>query len=486
MPAGRPWSPDEIILLRRRFDEGVPYSAIAKELGRSVSSITNRAAWLGLWREDFRTAALTGDELSYIREHHGKDTVYRIAKDLGKPWSTVRGAMLRMGLRIESDDNGWSVAELERMRRMAEDGRTVSEIASALGRTDNAIYIKARKAGIVIYQPGRKWSVEELDYLRRSWGNTGISTIAKHVHRDVDAVLQQGHKMRLGPLYGLSEDLPLQEFVRNVGISRDRILGTLVPKYGFPLKSSRYGKRQYYYFVDFEKILPWMERHQILFDGSKIKHGFFAIEPDWLVAKIRQDTEDNGYLPYDVRKEWWTVREISDAKTLMKLGWSYRQIGEKLGRSKQAVAYKMRSEGASYTLKQFWTGREFKYLKDHWRLESDEEIAAALGRTRGGVEAQRISLGYFRSRDLDRDEMAYVAANWQSMSDEELADVFNKSRAAVANARYRMGLFRPELKEWSPNAKSRFSGVSWKMWHRGRLFPSNTAKHLSARSSSGT
>lgn len=234
----------------------------------------------------------------------------------------------------------WSLKDLFTLRYLAENGKTIDDISKALHRSRNAVILTAKRYGIEIYQPGRKWRDKDRDFLRRTWGKASLWYISRYLHRSPQAVMQMAHKMRLDPISRNSEDLGLMDFVRATGIKRERILKTLTPKYGFPLIKRKFGVKQSYYYVDFDKILDWMEAHQDLYDASKIEDGFF-IEPPWLTEKRRRDREDNSYLHWTARRKLWQEPEISTLKQMAKDGKTPREIGEKLKRSKGGVIDKM-------------------------------------------------------------------------------------------------------------------------------------------------
>lgn len=234
----------------------------------------------------------------------------------------------------------WSREDVHMLRYLAKKGASIDEISEKLNRSRNAIVLSAKRYSVQIYQPGRKWSAEDLDYLRRTWGKIQLCFLSHHLHRTPSAIAQMAHEMRLDAVYQSSEDIGLMDFVRATGISRERILYTLVPKWGFPIKKLRNGTKQFYYYVDFEHILPWMETHQDLYDASKIKEDFF-VEPDWLKEKRRKDTKDPSYLDNNVRRRAWSEQDVSRLKYLAKKGYTPRQIAEEIGRTPGAVIAKM-------------------------------------------------------------------------------------------------------------------------------------------------
>lgn len=284
---------------------------------------------------------LSSDEVRYVLERAPTTTTRAMAGELHVKWETLSARLAEMGVEAAPGRDEWSDVDVAKLRRLADEGWSQERLGDELGRTPNAIRMAARRYGVELYQPGRPWTAEDRDYLRRYYGRVALVTVARRLHRDEESVVQQAHKMRLGAVYGSSEDIPLADFIRATGISRDRILGTLVPRHGFPLARRCYGLKRKYYFVDFELILPWMRSHQDLFDASRVEDGFFVPEPDWLREKRRRDRDDNSYLSWDVRRSYWSEREVATAWMLYGLGRSVEEIAERVGRSPGAVAARL-------------------------------------------------------------------------------------------------------------------------------------------------
>ena len=55
----------------------------------------------------------------------------------------------------------------------------------------------------------------------------------------------------------------------------------------------------------------------------------------------------------------------------------------------------------------FYTEEELKYLKEHWKIKTDEEIAQKLGRTISSVACKRTSLGLLRQQHGTEKESYY-------------------------------------------------------------------------------
>lgn len=399
MAGKTPYTQEQFQLLVDMYHDGKTFEDIAAVLNCTTSTVQRHVNRLGFTRPKLtHTREFTQEQIQFIKANHETMTIHAMADELGLNWTTVQNKMRDLGLPCVIEDKTWSEKDVTKLRNLAAQGKSVEEIAELMNRTDNAIYIAARRRGIKIYQSNRKWSLEELDYLKRSWGKISVESIAKHVHRDVSAVCQQAHKMRIGPLYNNSENISLADFCRATGISRDRVMGTLAPKHDFPLLSKKYGKQKYYYFVDYNNILKWMKKHQRLYDASMIQDGFFVPEPEWLKNKRRRDRFDKSDITQDAIRRPWTSQEISHAKLLRRQGYSVKQIADKIGRNIPAVRSKLYNSGASFTLPRYWTGKEFKFLQDNWQAMSDAELAEAMGRPVSSIESHRHGLGLYRRK----------------------------------------------------------------------------------------
>lgn len=392
---------------------------------------------------------LTTAELEYVQANYRNKTIREMSRTIGISWDTLAKRIGELGLSVEKTDNRWSEAEIETLKRLALAGYGVDKISEHIDRSINSIAIKARKLGIRIYNRS-KYSIEDLDYLRRSWGKVRISTMASELHRSVEAVLQQGHKMKLPPLYRSSEDIPLSMFCEATGITRDRVR-RLTLSHNFPLKSTKQGRKQLYNFVDFEKILPWMESHQHLFNGANIEEDFFIPEPKWLIHKRKYDKEHPDELHFQIRKKKWTAQEDKQLCDYVKMGLNYEEIGERLNRVPSTVALRARKLGLGYRTKKFWKGHEYKFIRQNYQSMTDEEMAKKLQRTVKAVESARQHLNLYRNQNeaLNTDNQKYVKKHWKTKTDKEMADYLGITEFTVLQIRKQLGLSRSKLMAWT-------------------------------------
>lgn len=396
---GKRWTEEDDSRLKELMSNNTEFELIASELNRSITSIQSRAAKLK-FKHKSTYGKLTEEQLDYIKNNYPSKSIHTLKKELNKPWETIRNALVSMGIEVNIE-KAWTNEEIEQLRILA-DKYEVAEVAKRLDKTINSVYLKARKLNIVFAMSPRKWSDDDKSYLIENWGQTSVETLAKNLKRKPQAVMQQAHKMKLEHLYCLTDSLTLTEFQLYTGISRDRIINTLL-KYDFPLNSKRLTSKKKIYNVDIDKALKWMESHQDLFDGSKVSEDIFIPEPKWLTEKRRKDRVDKTNINYQVKKTNWTDEEISYAKSLLGIGLSHEEIAKKLHRSKQSVQFKLAKNGQAYKSSKFWTGKEFKYIRENWEKQSDKEMAEHLKRPVKSVEYHRLELGLKR-REYRRNE----------------------------------------------------------------------------------
>lgn len=340
---------------------------------------------------------LTPEEIAYIQENYQTMRVRQMATHLNIAWETLNKRMLEMGLQPNIKEAQWPDEDVAKLRELAQT-HTTKEIAALMGRSANSIRIKARRMGIVLEKTPRLWLPEDEDYLKRNWGKLSVSTLAKNLKREANAVCQRAHVLNLPPIFQASEDLSISDFTAYTGISRDRVVRYLAIKHDFPLKKKKVGAKAVYYYVLWDEVLPWLETHQDLYDGSLISEDLFIPEPAWLTKKRHRDREDKSKIHYQVTKRPWTPADIDRAKFLLSIGKHHADIAEELHRSEKAVAYKLSQLGLAYRLSKYYRGSEFRYIREHWETMTDAEMAKHLRRSKKSVAEQRRKMGLYKKK----------------------------------------------------------------------------------------
>ena len=390
------------------------------------------------------------EDIKFINQHHTHMSASELAAHCKVSFGSMTRQLERMNLTVPRGGGPFSQQEVGLLIKLGAEGKTPEEIAEHIQRPVKTVQKKARELGVPLNGTARHWTVEDIDYLKRSWGREGLKRICNELKRTERAVTTRAYKLGLPPCYLQSEDIPLSEFCRDTGINRFRVLQTLVPKYDFPIKTSKPGKKRLYHYVDIELILPWLESHQDLYDASAFPLFYFGEDPDWLAKKRKADAKlkhETGHeaVPGKFRADRWTPEEVAAARDLLRIGLSIEAVAERLGRSVGAVKHKITRESLSYQSPHFYQGRDFRAIRDNVESKSDAEIAKQLGRSRQSVSSHRYAMGISRKamNDEDREKAReYIKANWKTQSDAEMAKALNRTARGVRELRLQLNIRR--------------------------------------------
>lgn len=185
------------------------------------------------------------------------------------------------------------------------------------------------------YKPHRRWTKEEEEKLIYYSERLTESGVAKKLGRPVNSIRGKRARMGLSGFLDQTDKLNCTMIAELIGVDRSNIHRVWVKK---GLSLDRVGQ----YKVTTEKeLLRFMKEHPELWKASKCDYYFFC-QYDWFQKRLER--ERNGEEVYDWHKDikYWTATEISRAKMLKSRGFTHREIGEKLGRSKQSIDHASR------------------------------------------------------------------------------------------------------------------------------------------------
>lgn len=335
-------------------------------------------------------------------------------------------------------------------KRLAELLQTKSykETAEILNRTLNSIHQRKKVLNLQsVRDSKRPWTPEDDGYLSENWGRYSMRVLMKNLKRSEIAILQRAYQvLKLGPARESTDYVRISEFSKLSGISRDRIIGTLVPKYNFPIVRKATLNRKDSY-IDLDKALSWLESHQSLFDASKVSESLFVREPDWLKEKRKFDKQDKSNIKsYAVIKNW-TVEDNLRLSDLVKIGYSYDELAKIFQVTRSQIERQVININASWTAPSFWKGEDFKYIQENWTTQSDEEMAKHLKRSVISITKHRISLGLLRTANKTHwieSEDDYLRQFYKTQSDIQIGEHLNRPAGGVQARRLKLGLKRTE------------------------------------------
>ncbi len=328
----------------------------------------------------------TPEQEKYIVDNWGKVSAHHMKKMFGCSWYAVVSIAKKYDLELP-ESHKWTEEENALLKKLAIDTH-YEDIAKIMHKSPNVIYLRAKRLGITLIQDRRTWTNEEENYLIEHWGVDAIEKIAKDMQRSIYSIRVKATRLGLGHMCKANtEKLTVAVISYYLGVSHERITETW-KNYGLKLKKKKVTKKYSYYCISIEDLMEFLKNHQDLWNANYLELNIFGVEPDWLTAKRRKDA-----LNPPIEYRTWTNDEIKLATDLLKIGYDYELIAERLHRTPGSVAYKLRSLGYSYRLSKYWKGTEIKYLKEHYEDMTNEEIADHLNRSSKAIESKAGELG---------------------------------------------------------------------------------------------
>ena len=185
------------------------------------------------------------------------------------------------------------------------------------------------------YAKHKRWTKEEEEKLIQYSERMTESGLAKLLKRPITSVRAKRVRMGLPCFADQTDKLNCTIIAELVGLDRTNIHRVWINK---GLKMERVGQ---YKVVGEKELLRFMKEHPELWKASKCDYYFFC-QHKWFTDRLQR--ERAGEEEYDYHKDikYWTATEISRAKMLKRRGLTHREIGEALGRSKQAIDHMSR------------------------------------------------------------------------------------------------------------------------------------------------
>lgn len=198
------WNNSELRQLRDMLDQKFPAPAIARALGRPLSSthykihsVTNTGAKVGPWTEQ--------EHQQFLALRRQGQSNSAIATALNRSLDGIVSRNLRYSSNAASDpftDRYWNESEDATLIKLRDEGKALPEIAAAMSkRSPIAVRnrLKALKSGKVLPRgrPYRRWTSVEVDRLRDMYAE-GLSTteIAAKLDRSVAMVGQMRRSLQ--------------------------------------------------------------------------------------------------------------------------------------------------------------------------------------------------------------------------------------------------------------------------------------------------
>lgn len=181
------------------------------------------------------------------------------------------------------------------------------------------------------------WTEEEINTLKDLWGTKTIPQIAKKMGRSINSIKIKSTRLKLGAFKSNSEYLSVTQIARILNIDTHTILDRWIEKYNLKFKLIAPSGIQKFKYVNIDDLLEWLKNNQDKWNSTRLEEYGLGVEPKWLKDKRKKDIE----IP---KRSYYKWTKAEDNKLIMyyrsgKL--TYKQIGEKLNRSENAVDHRL-------------------------------------------------------------------------------------------------------------------------------------------------
>lgn len=178
---------------------------------------------------------------------------------------------------------------------------------------------------------GQKWTEEDVYFLQKRIGDSSLSAIAKKLNRSETAVSLKLKKMGLRNTKHATGLLTASELAEALNIDR-KTVHNWIQFHGLEAISRITCYKRKFVLINVHLFWEWAKQNQEKIDFSIIEKHALPPEPDW-VDKARQTNTAKKIKTY----KRWTIKEIDLLLKWKKEGFSFKEIAEKLDRSRVSV-----------------------------------------------------------------------------------------------------------------------------------------------------
>lgn len=181
----------------------------------------------------------------------------------------------------------------------------------------------------------RNWTKQEEEYLAENWGTLSVKTIAKNLGRTENAVVVRKCRLGLGAFLENGDYVTwnqLQNAIGSVNCGGYKMT-SWVKKRGFPVHTKRVNNNSFKV-VYLDEWLIWAEKNRDILDFSEFEENVLGMEPDWVKEKRKHDIEKSR----KYTKTPWTKVEDDKLRFLVaKQKYSYDELSKMLRRTNGAI-----------------------------------------------------------------------------------------------------------------------------------------------------
>lgn len=248
-------------------------------------------------------------------------------------------------------------------------------------------YRKARNAK-------KHWSREDDEKLSMLWGTVSAKTIARKLGRSVNAVICRKNRLGLGAHLEAGADMALNQVHRTIHGNRAYgnydLLNWMAA--GLPYKDRKVVNCTFRT-INIEEFWIWAEQHKDLLNFALFEKYSLGPEPAWVDIKRKAD-HDNRVKTQPHNKPWSAAEDLSLKRMLARGGYTWTQIAAEVHRTEGACRRRAMDLGIDATSivrtkHRRWTDEETRIMLEMREAGySYRQIGEKLGRGERAVEGK--------------------------------------------------------------------------------------------------
>ena len=254
----------------------------------------------------------------------------------------------------------------------------------------------------------RNWTPAEEEYLQEAWGTTSILTIMKNLNRSRYAINNRARRLGLGPFLEAGDYITFHQLLLTLGVeSGGYKVISWVKNRDFPLHNKRVGTNTFKV-VYLEEFWNWAEKNKDLLDFSKFEKNSLGLEPSWVPEKRRHDFEKSQKY---IKTPWTPAEDKRLLYLVSKQQYTYDELSKMLRRTNGAIQRRLFDLGAKERPVKAdnhvkWTAEDFELLGELIKRGYGYDlIAEKIGKSSKAVRGRVYSMYLTENLDKARELM---------------------------------------------------------------------------------
>lgn len=383
------WTKEEIELLKAMAPKYLN-KTIARKLNRSIDDLNKKARELEI-ELIFKRPVWKKWKVKFLKENINILPLSKIQKELEVNYYQIMDKLDELG--IEYNSNHWTQEEIDILIELSSKVY-IREIAKVLNRTEVAIMNKANRLGLNYITLKKVYTDEELQYIKDNWGivtindmarNLGVSRIMIQTQADKMHLPKLGHNPyrkwtdnKLAKLKKLSNEKSITELAKYFKTTNAAII-TVAHENGIKLNDDKIHWTE----EDNEVLRELAKTLDLLEIAHKMNRSTSAVR----LQAVRQNIK---LLPNKkIVESVWTEENSKKLQTLVIEGKSLLEICSLMNKKDTIVLKKARELNLDIKMenKKEWSDNEINRLKELAKTKKINELVKELNRTSKSIKA---------------------------------------------------------------------------------------------------